>query len=132
MLPTQWTLDLAVGNKIIDTQNKHLIEMLDDLAQLNYADQASITLQINEFADYLAEHCSLEEDIMKKNNYQNIQAHNAEHAQIIKEVFDFFDEYKTRGSRNQLNFNFYNEFIVNVKEELIQHICFCDREFNSF
>jgi hemerythrin len=86
----EWKDDYSVGNLILDEQHKELIRMTAELyeacRQGGDTEKASFMKTIRGAAQYVREHFSTEEKIMKEVNYPDYRAHKKEHEDFINEV----------------------------------------------
>jgi hemerythrin-like metal-binding protein len=91
----QWSDDLSVGNKHIDSDHKKLLDLCNNLhdamAQGKGKDVLGKTL--GELIQYTKEHFKREEEEMRRINYSNTVAHRQEHDKLIQDVLKLQKEF---------------------------------------
>jgi hemerythrin len=86
----EWKDDYSVGNRVIDEQHKGLIRMTAELyeacRQGGDTEKALFIKTLHGAVQYVKEHFSTEEQIMKRVNYPDYAVHKKEHEDFITEV----------------------------------------------
>ncbi|MGR9046446.1 MAG: hemerythrin domain-containing protein [Gammaproteobacteria bacterium] len=85
-----WNKQLVLGIEVIDKQHKHLVDLINRLAEavaLGQSDQ-SMTAVIGELLAYSVYHFSFEEKLMQKSGYNELlfAEHQAEHFSFIEKM----------------------------------------------
>lgn len=80
-----WTDNLAVGNKKIDDQHKELFRQINVLydACSRGEGKKSLSELVNFLENYVVEHFSSEEELMKKSNYPGYDNHKRLHQEFV-------------------------------------------------
>lgn len=92
------TGQFSVGVEKIDLQHYHLIKILNKLQRLyehpeiNHSQK--IVQLLHEMMEYAMEHFATEEDILRKTNYPDQEAHFAKHHEFREKTVDLFAEAK--------------------------------------
>ncbi|WP_158070095.1 bacteriohemerythrin [Motiliproteus sp. MSK22-1] len=113
---------MLVGDPTIDAQHKHLLSLIDCLAQ-NVKDEANLDKSIEaieELLSYIEFHFETEEQLMKKLNFSDLKQHSAEHLQIKHHIRRIRD--KTRAGETVLN----TELVSILKDWITDHIVHSD------
>ena len=92
-----WTDDLSVKIEVIDKQHYTLVEMINDLneAMENRIGQETAGEIIESLVNYTETHFKTEEDLLKKNGFSEIDSHKQEHADFVKKVSEFRDDFNS-------------------------------------
>ena len=122
---------ILVGDPTIDAQHKHLLSLMDNLAQQakNGASAVRSIEAIEELLSYIEFHFETEEQLMKKLNFSDLKQHSAEHLQIRQHIRRIRD--KTRAGETVLN----TELVLILKDWITDHIVHSDmnnREHGSW
>lgn len=123
-----WSERYEMGIEEIDSQHKKLISLCNNLYEsvLNYdrnKQKTELVKALKECVDYVATHFSLEEDLMKKAQYDGFAAHKSSHAKFAKEVLDTAKDIQTKSTTNAL------KFVKFLHDWILQHISYEDRGF---
>lgn len=88
MAAFNWSNDLSSGNTMIDTDHKHLIDLVNKLNMAMSGGKGNTVLGgiLNELIDYTVSHFAREEKLMKEINYADYATHKAEHDKLVSEV----------------------------------------------
>ena len=80
-----WTDNLAVGNKKIDDQHKELFRQINALydACSRGEGKKSLSELVNFLENYVVEHFSSEEELMRKSNYPGYDVHKRSHQEFV-------------------------------------------------
>lgn len=83
-----WTNDLASGNPQIDSDHKHLIDLLNKLHEAMSTGKGNTVLGniLDELIKYTATHFRREETLMQQIGYAEYESHKAEHSKLVNEV----------------------------------------------
>ena len=82
-----WSEEYSVGVADLDAQHQKIIEMINTLADASEKDGdiESVAYVVNEMHNYIIEHFSTEEMMLKKRKYPGLEAQKASHDFFIKE-----------------------------------------------
>jgi hemerythrin len=83
-----WTVDLSVGNDVLDGQHKRFIEIINRLGQDGLS-REEVADRLSELLEYAARHFHDEEDHILVHAPQIFEEHVALHAEFIETVHDF-------------------------------------------
>jgi len=80
----QWKESYSVGNKLIDSQHKKLVKMLNTMIQNEDAgvDSEVISDVLSEMIEYAGSHFNYEEGYMEQIAYPELKMHKEEHKQF--------------------------------------------------
>ena len=95
----EWQDEFNTGAKKIDSQHKELFTRIDDLALAIYNGSARSQLNtlIVFLENYVEEHFSYEESLMKKNGFPHIEEHMEKHSQFIGYFSSVVQEIGSKG-----------------------------------
>jgi hemerythrin len=90
-----WTEDLSVHIKEIDTQHKKLIGLINDLHESMRIGQGKAALEkiFGDLITYTKTHFAYEESLMNQHAYTDSAAHKKEHDQLTAKVADMQKQY---------------------------------------
>ncbi len=135
----KWDSSMSVGEKIIDSQHKKLLDQINKLAQvLSSLDVNMGALrEINHFLyTYFKEHFSYEEEYMAKNNFPGLEVHKKTHQNFIQFYEDFQIEIKEKTTSKNFSSLEVKEMLKKVKvhlaDWLINHIKGIDQEYAKY
>lgn len=100
----QWTDKYRTHILSIDKQYRGLFERLNNLALAIYKGECKSNLRelADFFEKYIEEHFTLEETLMKQNNYPNYVNHVMQHDQFRRMFKDFVNDLDRRGGDSYL------------------------------
>ena len=83
-----WTEDLSTDNPMIDSDHRHLIDLINKLntAMTSGKGNAVLGSILDELIRYTVSHFGREERLMQQINYAHFTKHKAEHDQLVAEV----------------------------------------------
>ena len=124
----KWTDSLSVGIDTIDEEHKKLLSMINQLQTAAHykTDESLVESTLNDLIDYTKYHFSREEELMKRNNYPDYDAHKKMHEEMVKQVSQFIDEYRVDKTRTIEN------VILYLKTWLINHIKGSDQNYAPY
>jgi len=84
----QWKDDYNTGVTLMDQQHRRLVDLINQLFQCmkDGGDRMILTSVVDELASYTVTHFRAEENIMRKNNYPELVAHQKIHKNFIEKV----------------------------------------------
>ncbi|AHC16577.1 bacteriohemerythrin [Salinispira pacifica] len=93
----EWTDDMSVGNPIIDTQHRRLIDLVNDFhrALENGRGQESISFVLDNLNDYIEMHFRSEEALFRISDYPEKDAHMEEHRRLMERVEEYLKRFKS-------------------------------------
>jgi hemerythrin len=123
----EWTDELSVGIKDIDSQHKKLVDLINLLNDgMKTGDSKNVLEKIfKELIEYTVKHFSFEENLMKKVSYVSYIRHKKEHddlAQKVKKLMDDFQSGKIMISIQVRDF---------LKDWILNHIQKVDKLYTS-
>ncbi len=123
-LKFQWKDSYNTGIKLMDQQHQRLVELINQLFQCmkNGGDRMALSSVVDELVNYTVTHFRAEEDIMRKNNYPDLEAHMQIHKNFVEKVGVYAEKLKS-GERLPPT-DIYNF----LKDWLISHIEKQDRD----
>lgn len=92
----EWSDDMSVGNPIIDTQHRRLIDLVNDFhrALENGRGQESISFVLDNLNDYIEMHFRSEEALFNISDYPEKDSHVEEHRRLIERVEQYLKRFK--------------------------------------
>ncbi len=129
MTSIAWSEAFSVGNPLLDSDHRILIDLLIQLYDAIDTGQSrdvvgSVLSALSEYAEH---HFRREEGMMAACGYPGLEAHKAEHRQMEARVRDTRDRYRA-GERGALD-----EHVVELlKKWLTQHIQVTDKSYRPW
>jgi len=122
----KWTEQYSVGIKEIDNQHKSLIIIINELFTLMSEGKAKDNLNniFDHLTEYTKKHFLIEETMLYKYAYQDLEQHKLEHAKFIEKLNNLksdFNQGKVTISLEILNF---------LKDWLLNHIKISDKKYS--
>ena len=84
-----WKEKLSVGVELIDSQHKRLIDLINALG--DGADQGQA---LDDMVDYVDDHFTAEERLMKAASYSGLAEHHAVHATFVRKLVEFTRQHR--------------------------------------
>lgn len=118
----------SVGINSIDEQHKKLVSYVNLMHQKLFEglDKDFLLDLMKELKDYTVYHFDYEEDLMKKHQYKDYDAHIEEH-QKLKEKLEFFNK-----ELDPENTTILLDFAEFLKNWLLKHIMGTDKKYTAF
>ena len=115
-----WDDNLNTGNDKVDEQHKTLYQLTSDLIESSMKGESKekIGERLDFLANYTIDHFAYEEKLMLGTDYPDFAAHEKKHCDFKSAVTELIDDYKTRGSTDELSKNLENT----VVKWLVRHI----------
>jgi hemerythrin len=90
-----WKDSMSVGNQVIDTDHRKLIQYLNEMqeAMMGGHGRDLVGTILNRLVAYTHEHFAREELIWKAGHYVALEKHKKEHADLLKTVNEFKAKY---------------------------------------
>jgi len=91
----EWTESLSVHIRLLDTDHKRMIELINKLhdVSLHPDRQAEIQNAMSLFVDYTKTHFIHEDTLMRKTAYPQFIPHKIEHDRMMNQIEDFRKRY---------------------------------------
>ncbi|MDR2103333.1 MAG: bacteriohemerythrin [Treponema sp.] len=125
-----WTDEYSVGNSLIDEQHKELIRMTNELYDAclkgGGAERIFFLRVMHGSVDYVKNHFSTEENIMKEVNYPDYEVHKKEHEGFIAEVLQEAKNYENNRPFVPLS------FVKFLLEWIVKHIAESDKKYAPY
>ncbi|MDD2324536.1 MAG: bacteriohemerythrin [Alphaproteobacteria bacterium] len=114
----EWSDSLSVKSRLLDTDHKRLIELINKLhdASLDAQNRAGAEAAIALLVDFTKTHFIHEETLMRKTAYPQFIPHKIEHDRLIKQIEDF----RARYAAGQVGLS--QDSIVFLRTWLCDHI----------
>lgn len=124
----QWTPDLSVNIKEIDTQHKKLIDLINLLHDSMKTGKGKDVMGkvLKELTDYTVYHFNTEEKLFEKHGYPEYLQHKRMHDDLTKQVKDI----KSRFEAGQVTITV--EVMSFLKDWLNNHIRQSDKKYSAF
>jgi hemerythrin len=92
-----WRKEFDTGVAEVDHEHRELVALINRLADevAAGADRERIRAFLGEVFARIAAHFALEESIMRKHEYDEYEAHKAEHETLLDDIRDIMDEAET-------------------------------------
>ena len=127
----EWKDEYSVGNKKIDNQHKHLVDVLNQLYTLandpEFFEKIDETkVLIDELRKYTIEHFGTEEEYFDKFDYEYAEEHKQQHGFFIKKI----EELEKQQDGNEIASCF--DVIDYLEDWFLGHITGSDRMYIDF
>ena len=124
----EWKNEYSVGIESIDRQHQKLVNLINQLnTAVDYSTGDEFEQDaLNELVDYTKTHFTYEEGLMEANGYPDVEAHKAQHREMIRKVEEVLAEYQSDPDTAMDNAKNY------LKGWLINHINGTDKQYSSF
>ena len=85
-----WDSNFETGIPEVDTQHKHLVDIINTLADsIGHTSMETLKDIVGRLKDYALYHFQTEEKIMEDAGYRGLQEHRAEHAGFVDQILLF-------------------------------------------
>ncbi len=124
----QWSPDLSVNVKEIDTQHKKLVDLINLLHDSMKSGKGKDVLSqvLNDLTDYTVYHFSTEEKLFEKYGYPEYTRHKKEHDDLTKQVIEIKSKFEA--GQNTITV----EVMSFLKDWLNNHIKHSDKRYTAF
>lgn len=128
MIFIQWKSSYCINIDIIDIQHKHLVDLINELAEAKQKQKDSEihSKVLKELVDYTMLHFKDEEEYMQKIGYPHILEHKAQHKILIRQIVDILQKYKN--GQTQIT----DRLLDILNNWLIKHILKQDKDIGTF
>ena len=123
-----WSDSLSVNSRLLDTDHKRLIDLINGLhvASLNLANPSGSAAAMDVLVDFTKTHFVHEETLMRKTAYPQFIPHKIEHDRLMKQLEDF----RKRFDAGQITLSIDN--IVFLRTWLCDHIVKVDTHLGAW
>ena len=123
-----WSDSLSVNSRLLDTDHKRLIDLINGLhvASLNLANPSGSAAAMDVLVDFTKTHFVHEETLMRKTAYPQFIPHKIEHDRLMKQLEDF----RKRFDAGQITLSLDN--IVFLRTWLCDHIVKIDAHLGAW
>lgn len=124
----EWSDSLLIGVEAIDSQHRSLFEKLKDIERATAAgDGHRIAEDIIAFMDtYVAEHFEMEEALMERVGYPDLEEHRRQHQLFIDKSIEFeLDKHIGDVSLPKSMLTFFSEWLV-------EHVSVVDKRIAAY
>lgn len=124
----QWNDYFSVGVKAMDQQHIKFIDMLNACLLANEKGQLQdITFDtLKDMMSYLNKHFSDEEQMMRDNDYPDIESHIELHRKFVNKTTEFLDRYTEEGGAIA------EDILSFLKDWFINHIVKIDKQYTDY
>ncbi len=119
----------SVGIKLMDDQHKTLVKLINALEKNKWnPDKEFQEKVVNTLVEYIKDHFSTEESIMKKMNYPHLDAHIVGHKDFIATVEHFKNQFETA----ELSTQALSDLLEYLNNWLVRHIISQDKDYTKW
>lgn len=124
-----WTNEYRVGVDSLDADHITLFSLINhiDDSHLSGEDQAAIGVILKVLKDRAIAHFQREERVMKERGYPDIEAHVAEHKEIVDDLEALYDAYRDRPSADLSR-----EIVETLSSWLEDHVLKSDMRYRPY
>lgn len=124
-----WNESYRVGNALLDSDHRILIDLLDQLhdAMETGQSRAVIGSVISVLAEYVEHHFRREEALMAEVGFPDLDSHRAQHRDLERQVLEVRDRYRA-GEKGALG----QEVVDLLKNWLTDHILVADNSYKPW
>jgi hemerythrin-like metal-binding protein len=92
----EWRKEYCTGIKGVDFEHEALIRQINAVYELveDRADKALVIDSLGEIYGSISAHFALEEQMMKRHNYDHYQQHKADHERLLDDIREITDEFE--------------------------------------
>lgn len=129
MAQLAWSDAYAVGNAMLDSDHRILINLLNQLQDATETGQsrAVVGTVVNVLVEYTEHHFRREEAVMEAAGYPGLEAHRAAHRALEERARDIRDRWNA-GDRSVLD----EEVMTFLKKWLTEHILGADKAYGPW
>lgn len=121
-----WSDKYLLGIKEIDEQHRGFFELWDkELKNADMNDAMCLSCVIKKLEDYIKEHFSIEEEMMKNSGHKDTEKHIAMHRYFIQRVNEMKLEL------NYMNPLLFEKITFFMKKWFLNHIIQTDKQYKS-
>ncbi|MFO1189548.1 MAG: bacteriohemerythrin [Alphaproteobacteria bacterium] len=92
----EWRKEFETGISDVDHEHRQLIGLINDLHRAMHSDQDRETVAtfLGEVFARISAHFALEETVMRRQRYDEYEAHKAEHEDLLDDLRDIMDAHE--------------------------------------
>ena len=123
-----WKEEYNINIKVVDSQHKKLVDLLNQIHDATSMGKGREVLAhiLNELVAYTKLHFSTEEELFKKFSYPGYLQHKIEHDKLTKQVCEFQDRYSAGRAAISI------EIMQFLRDWLNGHILGTDKRYSEF
>jgi len=123
-----WDQSYSVSVSKMDAQHQKLFSLINRLHEAMRQGQAQAIVQdtVHELANYTVTHFRAEEELLRRTNYPEFAAHQAEHQKFVAKVQQFSEDVKAGKLTSSIS------VLGFLKDWLAQHIQQTDRSYGAY
>lgn len=90
-----WKSEYSVGNEAVDFEHREMIDLINELydEMLDRKDPDSINQFLGDIHATISAHFALEESVMRRSDYDEYEAHKADHEELLDQIRDLMDSF---------------------------------------
>jgi len=93
-----WREQLSVGNNVIDTDHRYLINIINRVEQsLGAGDRRELSVALDSLSKYTQEHFAREEKIARAAGYEQVPGLSHSHEALVKQLDEIKTEIRNKG-----------------------------------
>jgi len=91
----QWKTEYSVGVESMDDEHREMIDLINEIYDRLESDPDADQVEecLGDIFSTISMHFALEERLMRKNNYEEYQAHKADHEDLLDQIRDLMDDF---------------------------------------
>ena len=122
-----WDRTYSVSVRKLDEQHQKLFALLNALHDAMRQGKGQVIVQdtLRELATYTVTHFRAEEELMRKTNYPELAAHQAEHQRFVARVTELTKDLQAGGHVTSI------DLVDFIKDWLAHHIQQTDRSYSA-
>jgi len=122
-----WRAEYSVNQEVLDSHHKQLFSLLNTVYEnvMNSLEVCSVLPLIDELMEYTRSHFTMEEQHMRDNGYQEIDAHISKHREFTHTIEAIKSHYHGN------NLEAAQELMVVLGEWLLQHVLKEDMKYSK-
>ncbi|SEA62202.1 methyl-accepting chemotaxis protein [Desulfuromusa kysingii] len=116
----QWKDEYNTGVALMDKQHRRLVDLINQLFQCmrDGGDRMVLAEVVDELVDYTVTHFRAEEDVMRKYNYPDFEAHQQIHKSFVEKVGVYANKLKSGERLPPADiYNFLKDWLINHIEK---------------
>jgi len=124
----KWSRNYSLGVEEIDSQHKHLVEVINKFISAKNEDKTLEVFKeiLSEVVDYTKYHFETEENHMALHKYPALQEHKAQHKILVKQIVHILEELKF--GKIEVG----DELFMILKNWLIRHVLDHDLNYGHY
>ena len=125
MKKIEWSDEFSVGVEELDQQHQQLIAIINKLIDNQQASihSESIPAILGGLLNYVQQHFSLEEELMAKHEFPNLESHRNQHIKFTEALIDIVNNSENASTEELLNY---------LDNWLRAHLLHDDQDYRKF